>query len=291
MLDTSKTPRLYEAFPPPLPPTASPYGFLLKPLRAFLLSAIDLGNPAAFVPAATVKAAFELFLSAYLSEEYRPSDIIRVTNETRRRERRMPLECSFRGRDGSFKVLDLPNMAFLPLLAAAIASKEFRAAFEAQVLERFEAGEITASQRVLMPEFLPFVGRVSSKRVPVLFNAGILPVGRPLPDDLLREVDPRFEADPPLSRATFPRFKLVDLAHACLPEGEIAELTKTFESVQRSGLNGANRIVRRFRLKLANLYASGATRADDPKFLDADALAKSRAAAGGLAGIDAAPTE
>lgn len=280
MLDDAKTVLLYEAYPQPLPPTAFPYGFLVKPLQAFLLSCLEFGNPTSYVPAVTLKAAFELFLSSYLGDEYRPQDVIAATNARRRQERRMPLQCSFRSRPGGIRVIDLPGMAFFPLLEATLASQAFRKALNALLDAEFACGSITASQKVLTPEFLPFVERVSGQRIPTVFNVGILPLSRPMPDRLLAAVDPRFDADPELSRATFPRFKMLEHANLALPVEELEALKQAFDGVSRAGRNRAKRLKSSYSAKLASLYAAKATSKDDPAFLDEDALARIYALAG-----------
>lgn len=295
MLNLESAKHLYTLVPDVrLPPAAQPYCAFLKPLQAFFLTALDLGNPSTFVPLVTAKASFELFISTYLGDSYAPLELLASNDSSRKEKRLLPLGYSSRAKSpGQLPVLTIPYRSFASLISGVLGSKSFREAFRAQVAERFAAGEISAAQSVLMPEFVPGSVTLSVGRVPVIMNAGLLPVSRVLPDKILSIADARFDGDPALSRSTFPRFKPSEQAATFLPENELYTLNATFDSVSRAASVAAKRNVSRYQAKYATLLESGIVKADDPKFLDQAALDSLRMGAlrGPSAQVDTFPTE
>lgn len=256
-----------------LPPAAKPYALFLKPLQTFLLASLDVGNPTTFVPAVTIKATFELFLSSYLGDLYNPVGILRENESLRRTQGRGDLAFKTRSVNPSApQILELPHRSFLGLLKAVLKSESFRLAFRDKITKKFASGEILASESILRPEFLPYVDTISTHRIATLFNAGLKPLADQLPDSLLALADSRFESDPDLSRQTFTRFKPSEHARLYLPELELSSLNREFEHASRAANLETKRQVSRYQAKLGVLLASGVVKANDPEFLDEVAL-------------------
>lgn len=255
-----------------LPTPARAYAFLVKPLRHFLLSCVDTGNPNAFTPVATVKAAFELYLSTYLGDVYQFEKVISDMQRSRAKKNLPLLKLPFRqqavGSSGSVKIPDFSEVIFSPLLRTVLTSVAFREELESQMRSLVLAREVPASKLLLLPTFFPTIERLGTNRYPVLMNAGIFPKSRALPDELLSMADSRFASDPEVSRETFPTFCFATEATRFLPEEAIRELTHLYEKTQRSGnVHLKNKSILA-RLRRAELIRAGALSDADPHFFD-----------------------